>query len=239
MPIKKNTMKKNPFLTIITLAFFALFSNTYAQSEYDDSDINNYISKRSIDVNLEANYTGTPYLNKEFQNGTIYKNGITLAHNLGLRYNASRDLFEIKKTSVLKDDQAKVLKTTNDLIIKLDNKKFIYLSPSEKNTAQGYFIIISKGEKVSVLKKTKKIYIPGQKAYNSLASPIAANYKEKVLLYLYASDGELIELPKSKKGKINAFQKHSKELKIYTKENKLNLNKEVDLVKLCDYYNSL
>ncbi|MCF6296658.1 MAG: hypothetical protein L3J08_01520 [Flavobacteriaceae bacterium] len=232
-------MKKNSFLAIITLAFFALFSNTYAQSVYDDSDINNYISKRSIDVNLEANYTGTPYLNKEFQNGTIYKNGITLAHNVGIRYNASKDLFEIKKTSVLKDDQAKVLKTTNDLTIKLNNKKFIYLSPTEGNSAQGYFIMVSKGEKASVLKKAKKMYIPGQKAYNSLASPIAANYKEKITLYLYTSEGKLIEFPKSKKGKINAFQKHSKELKIYTKENKLNLNKEAGLIKLCKYYNSL
>jgi len=232
-------MKTTSLLAILAITFLTLFSTTNAQSVYSDDTIDRYISKRSIDLNLEADYTGTPYLNKNFKNGTIKKNGITLAQNIGLRYNASRDLFEIKKTSVLKDNQAKVLKASNNLTIILNHDTFVYLSPSEKNMAQGYFISVLKGEKVSILKKVKKKYIAAKKAYSSLASPIAANYKEKIVLYTYNSEGFLTELPNSKKGKIQAFKGHSKELKTHIKENKLNLNKESDLIKIAKYYNTL
>ena len=231
-------MKKNLLLACsIIVSLYSM--NLGAQSVYNDTDIDKYISKRSVDVYLEADFTGTPYKNKEFKNGNVIKNGVTIAHNIGLRYNASKDLFEIKKTSVLQDNQAKVLISSKDISIKLGNERFVFLTPNENNTAQGYFIDVFSEDKSSLYKKIKKVYIPEQKAYTSLASNVAANYKEKAILYLYTSDGLLVELPNNKKARIKAFGDKSKEVKNYVKENKVNISKEAELIEVIKYFNTL
>ena len=226
---------------LITTSIIALFYsvNINAQSEFNETDIDSYISQRSVEVYLEADFTGTPYKDKMFKNGTILKNGVPLAKNIGLRYNASKDLFEVKKSSVLKDDQAKVLKSSSDLFIIIDNENYVFLAPNENNSTQGYFLIDYKSDKTSLFKKIKKEYIPEQKAYTSLASNIAANYKEKLSLYLYTSDGLLIELPGSKRKRLKAFGDKSKDIKLFVKENKININKEAGLIEVIKYFDTL
>ena len=226
---------------LITTSIIALFYsvNINAQSEFNETDIDSYISQRSVEVYLEADFTGTPYKDKMFKNGTILKNGVPLAKNIGLRYNASKDLFEVKKSSVLKDNQAKVLKSSSDLFIIIDNENYVFLAPNENNSTQGYFLIDYKSDKTSLFKKIKKEYIPEQKAYTSLASNIAANYKEKLSLYLYTNDGLLIELPGSKSKRLKAFGDKSKDIKLFVKENKINLNKEAGLIEVIKYYDTL
>jgi hypothetical protein len=231
-------MKKKFLIT--TSIIVSLYSvNIKAQSVLNETDIDSYISQRSVEVYLEADFTGTPYKDKMFKNGTIQKNGVPLAKNIGLRYNASKDLFEVKKSSVLKDDQAKVLKNSSDLSIKIGNENYVFLAPNENNNNQGYFIVILNSTTTSLFKKIKKEYIPEQKAYTSLASNIAANYKEKQSLYLYTSDGLLIELPGSKSKRLKAFGDKSKEVKVFVKEHKINLNKEAGLIEVIKYYDTL
>jgi len=140
---------------------------------------------------------------------------------------------------VLKDDQAKVLKNSSDLSIKIENENYVFLAPNENNNNQGYFIVVFNSTTTSLFKKIKKEYIPEQKAYTSLASNIAANYKEKQSLYLYTSDGLLIELPGSKSKRLKAFGDKSKEVKVFVKKNKINLNKEAGLIEVIKYYDTL
>ena len=231
-------MKKKFLITTSIIAL--LYSvNVNAQSEFNETDIDSYISQRSVEVYLEADFTGTPYKDKMFKNGTILKNGVPLAKNIGLRYNASKDLFEVKKSSVLKDEQAKVLKSSSDLFIIMGSENYVFLAPNENNSTQGYFLIDYKSDKTSLFKKIKKEYIPEQKAYTSLASNIAANYKEKLSLYLYTNDGLLIELPGSKSKRLKAFGDKSKDIKLFVKENKINLNKEAGLIEVIKYYDTL
>lgn len=231
-------MKKK--LLVATSIILSLYSIAIeAQSVYSETDIDQYISQRNVEVYLEADFTGTPYKDKNFKNGTILKNGAPIAKNIGLRYNASKDLFEVKKTSVLKDDQAKVLKNSSDLSIKIGNENYVFLAPNENNANQGYFLVVYNSSKTSLYKKIKKEYIPEQKAYTSLASNIAANYKEKQVLYLHNSDGLLIELPGSKSKRLKAFGDKSKEVKVFVKENKINLNKEAGLIEVIKYCNTL
>ena len=231
-------MKKKFLITTSIIAL--LYSvNVNAQSEFNETDIDSYISQRSVEVYLEADFTGTPYKDKMFKNGTILKNGVPLAKNIGLRYNASKDLFEVKKSSVLKDEQAKVLKSSSDLFIIMGSENYVFLAPNENNSTQGYFLIDFKSDKTSLFKKIKKEYIPEQKAYTSLASNIAANYKEKLSLYLYTSDGLLIELPGSKSKRLKAFGDKSKDIKLFVKENKININKEAGLIEVIKYFDTL
>ena len=111
-------MKKK--LLVTTSIILSLYSITIeAQSVYSETGIDPYISQRNVEVYLEADFTGTPYKEKNFKNGTILKNGAPIAKNIGLRYNASKDLFEVKKSSVRTDD------------FLTSNKSFdaLYLSP--------------------------------------------------------------------------------------------------------------
>ena len=229
---------KKIFLIAVLFIASSVLTNLKAQSVYNDNDIDKYISNITISKVSESSYLGSPYENENFQKAIISKNGVTISHNVYMRYNAHKDIFEIKKTAALKDNQAKLLKRTDEIIIKINNNKYIYLPASVEHTKVGYFVLLQKGD-VSLYKKIKKQFIPGQKAYTSLAQDVAPTFKEKIILYLANEKGDLIELANSKSGKLKAFENHKKEVKLFVKENKLNLNKESHLIKLVKYYNSL
>ena len=230
-------MKKNLLITVLFIAS-SVISNLNAQSVYSDNDVDKYISNVSITKVSETGYLGSPYENENFQKGTISKNGVTISHNIYLRYNAHKDIFEVKKTAALKDNQAKLLKRTDEIIISINNNKYVYLPASSEQTRAGYFVLLHKGD-ISLYKKIKKQFIPAQKAYTSLAQDVAPTFNEKITLYITNNKGELTELANSKNGKLKAFENHKKEVKQFVKENKLNLNKEAHLIKLVKYYNSL
>ena len=61
----------------------------------------------------------------------------------------------------------------------------------------------------------------------------------RILNDIANNEGVLTELPSSKKKKADAFSENKKELKLFIKENKLNINKEKDLIKLAEYVNTL
>ncbi len=231
-------MKKILLFSILCITSLTSVNLT-AQSVYKDTDIDKYISTVQIPKNNEIDLVGTPYANEEFQKGIAVKNGLTIARNIGLRYNANKDIFEIKKTFVLTDDQARLLKKTNEITLKINNNDFVFITPNANSKAHGYFVILHKGEKISLYKKIKKEFIPGQKAYSSMTKAVPPTYKEKIIYYIADKEGVLSELPYSKKKKMEALSNSPKELKTFAKENKINVNKEKDLIKLAEFVNTL
>ncbi len=231
-------MKKNILFTLLFIASLSIV-NSQAQSVFNDTDIDKYISKVPIPKNNEIDLVGTPYSNEEFQKGTAIKNGLTIARNIGLRYNAHKDIFEIKKTFVLTDNQARLLKKTDEISLKINQNDFVFILPNANNKVQGYFVLLYKGEKLTLYKKIKKVFIPAQKAYSSMAKSVPPTYKEKIVYYIANSEGGITELSNSKKKKSDAFSENKKELKLYIKENKINVNKEKDLIKLAEFANTL
>jgi hypothetical protein len=229
---------KKIFLIAVLFIASSVLTNLKAQSVYNDNDVSKYISNITISKASESDYLGSSYENNDFKKGVIFKNGITISHDVYMRYNAHKDVFEIKKTAALKNKQAKLLKRTDEITIKINNKTFVYLPASVEHTKAGYFVLLHKGN-ITLFKKITKQFIPAQKAYTSLAQDVAPTFKEKNILYLSNKNGKLIELANSKNGKLKAFENHKKEVKLYVKENKLNLNKESHLIKLVKYYNSL
>ena len=164
--------------------------------------------------------------------------GKTIASNQILRYNVSKEEFEIKDPI---NPDSKILKTiirSENITIQIGDDSFEYIS-SEKNRLRGYFIPLFKGNKNSLYKKIKKDYIPSQRAVNSMASDVAALYDEKEFLYLLDETGKFTEMGSSKNDRLNAFGDMKKKVKAYAKENKLNLKKEKDVLKVVTYTNSL
>jgi len=229
-------MKRTLIFTYLSIALISF--NVSAQSVYNEHLIDDYISQKTVTDDHDFTYVGSPYFNEEFQKGIIYKGSLAVANNVGLRYNANKDIFEIKRKVTSKNSQAKYLVKTDDISFQIKNNRFVYISASKDNNDPGYFILLYTGENISLYKKTKKLFIAGQKAYSSLARDVQPTYKGKEILYI-SDGGKLTELPNSKSGKVKTFNDHNKELKQYIKENDLNISKEYNLIKLVKYYNTL
>ncbi len=226
---------KRTFLTLLLFAATLSSINSQAQSPLNENDLDKYISNIPIPKNNEIDLVGTPYSNESFQKGSAVKNGITIDRNIGLRYNASKDVFEIKKPMALADEQARILKKTDELSLIVNNETYVFLMPTAKSKAQGYFVVLFEGDNLTLYKKIKKEYIPAQKAYSSMAKAVPPTYKEKIIYFLADSEGAVNELSVSKKKKTEAFGIDKKELKTFLKENSINVNKEKDLIKLAKH----
>lgn len=227
--------------TICLVVFITITTSTvYSQGVFNDPQTDTYITQKKISQPLqEYEYTGTPYANKSFQPGYVYRNGVPLASNVGLRYNALRDEFEIKKSVNTSNYAAKVLKLSADIYVKILNKLYVYILKVDEDNRGGYFEVIYDGESLSLYKKISKKYIEGKKAVSSIAPDILPMYKEKEILYLVSSANEFSELPGSRNGKINSFPENKKLMKQHIREKNLNINKVYDLIKLLTYYNTL
>lgn len=228
----------------LSTLYFALLvlltsSIALAQPAFQESPATEYISNRTVNLMDNPNdYTGSPYHNEDFSKGNILVDDKTIALNQDVRYNVTTEEFEIKDP---RNKESKIVKTLirdKKISIKVDAVSYEYIS-SKESGLRGYFIPLFKGEKNSLYKKIKKKYAAAQKAYNSMASPVKAMYIEKEILYFVNAEGLFVELPSSKGKKLKAFGDLKKTVKDYTKENKLNLNKEKDLIKVISYIDSL
>ena len=228
------------FTTIHYLLLTLLISSVViAQPAIPEPSASEYISTRTVNLAADANdYTGSPYYNEDFSKASILKKGKVIALNQDVRYNVTKEEFELKDA---RNKDGKIVQTIirkKEIEIKIGDVPFEYIS-SSKNGLRGYFIPLFKGAEYSLYKKIKKEYIPSQKAASSMASDIAAMYREREVLYLVDSDGLFTELPGSKGGKIKAFGDLKKVVKAYVKVNKLNINRENDFIKLVAHIDSL
>jgi hypothetical protein len=232
-------MKRTAALLILTFATL-ISSSLKAQGVFNDPETDTYISQKPITQPEHGyKYTGSPYADKRFEQGFVFRDGIILASNVGLRYNALRDEFEIKKSLNTSNYAAKVLVKSEDIYVKIMNRLFVYLDKNEESGAGGYYEVLFEGERLSLYKKLSKEFIEGKKAINSIATDILPMYKEKEELFLLKENKELVELPSSRNGKINSFGSNKKKIKQHIREKKLNINKDYDLIKLLRYYDSL
>lgn len=225
------------FFTVLSLLF--IFSAT-SQNAVDTPKTNDYLTNKTVRINKNINYVGTPYDQELFQTGNIYKNGTIVATNVALRYNILRDELEVKSSMAVADEQAKILERDEDIYTRILNDVYVYMKPTSKEIVSGYFKVLLEGEKFHLYQKLTMEFIEGKKAINSVAQDIPPTYKGDEELYLVpATGGVPIELSGSRNKKLKAFPSHKKELKKYVKENKLNINKDYNLEKLVAYYNTL
>ena len=228
------------FSTIYCLLLAILISSvTIAQPRVHEPPASDYISNRTVNLMDNPNdYTGSPYYNEDFSKAVILKQGKVVAFSQEVRYNVSKEVFEIKDALNKNSKIVNTIIRKDEIEIKIGDISFEYIS-SEKNKLRGYFIPLFNGDKYSLYKKITKEYIPSQKAANSMSNDIAALYREKEILYLVNDKGVFTALPTSKGRKIKVFKNLKIEVKTYIKENKLNINRENDFVKLVSYVDSI
>ncbi|MBW2938655.1 hypothetical protein KXJ69_11090 [Aureisphaera sp. CAU 1614] len=223
-------------LLLLTLSFSA-----FAQMETEEEAKDKYLTNVPITINSEAvNYSGSAYENEEFVLGTVYKSGRIVASNVALRYNALRDEVEVKSSIDAPNSTARVMMRNPDIYVKMLNNVFVYAAPKEGLDRPGYFLVLFEGESADLYKKISKEFVEGMAATTSLTRDIPSSYKEKEAYFLLNKNtNSFQEFPSSRNAKFGLFDDKKKELKTYTKEERLNINKEYALIKLVKYYNTL
>ena len=199
----------------------------------------NYISnfdsnlKKQLDQNYK-NLVGSVYINDEFSKAKLSSHESFFE----IRYDAYSDEMEMKTP----EDIRYLLKTPK-LEIRFPDSDKTYGLYSNSNTSEnkeGFFVIILKGDKFSLLLKEKVIFtdefVP-KTGYEKYVAPTLKRTEDK--FYIGYKNNMANELPSRKNDVLSLFSGKSKDVKKYAKTNKLSFSKKDDLIKIFTYYNSL
>ena len=203
--------------------------------------LDNYIKRQNKDVNFKdtKTYKGTPYNNPSFLLGNIYKEGKLLADNLAIRYNAVADEMEVKQILNSDDENARVLAKSQDIYVKIVDDIYVFVPYQGGIENGGYFQVIFEGSQIALYKKHIKDFKPEKKATSSITKTLPAVFKDKPVFYLVTKSGKFYQMPKSRSKKLKVFGEKQNQMKAFTKQNNLDLNKQEDLLTAVKYYDSL
>ncbi|HAF76774.1 MAG TPA: hypothetical protein DCG42_05575, partial [Maribacter sp.] len=112
---------------------------------------------------------------------------------------------------------------------------------TEKNeTINGYLTLLQKGNTYDLYQRTLVKFTEGQPAQNSFVAAVPSRFT-KFTEYYFQKDGvnRIDQIPQKNKKLLKLIDASKREdLKIFLKENNLNIKNEQDLIKVFDYLNS-
>jgi hypothetical protein len=225
---------KKIFKYYFTTALLFLSIAIYSQQKNIENVLdNNYTVVPTFDVRSNG-LLGSSYINEQFLAVKLVNTDKTYL----MRYNAYKDEMEFEK-----DGKLFYLTKVYDFSITFEgsNKVYQVFSYQEiKGTKDGYFVALSKGDKVSLLLQEKIKYFDGVKARSSYTEDKPASLKRiKDKLYIGYKNNTASELPNRKKDLLKLFSSKSTEIEAYAKKNNLGFKNTEDLIEIFKYYNAL
>lgn len=196
-----------------------------------------YQKRREIDLDK---FQGSPYTSNTFA-PTILKYNDEVVGNIYYRYNALNEEIEIKKTSS-EDEPYKALVKDKEVSLLINSKPLSFKTfVTEKNeTINGYLTLLQKGNTYDLYQRTLVKFTEGQPAQNSFVAAVPSRFT-KFTEYYFQKDGvnRIDQIPQKNKKLLKLIDASKREdLKIFLKENNLNIKNEQDLAKVFDYLNS-
>jgi hypothetical protein len=226
------------FIFILALAGFSFgqVSLSYEiQETIDFYQANKFITGETRNVLTENNIKGSPYLNNEFETGTIFTVQKKQYVGIPLRYNIYNDDLEFKNPA----DEIQAL-ATPEIVEKavIGDTHLTYLPYLQANkTKKGFFIVLEEG-KASVYSKPgilfKERTEPG--AYKEPEPPKFVRKSDEYYIRIGVEQAVLI---KSKKELIAAFPDNQDKIESFIDKNKIKTGKPEGLKEVVHYYNSL
>lgn len=222
----------------IFLALFALsYSFTDAQV-HQTGNINNVLGVSYREGRVQSGtegksilydeIQGSPYADKTFKEAKIAEN----YDNAFVRYNSFKDEIEYidgENIKVVPKDEA-----FHRVEILFTKEVLVYTNLGDE--ANGYYFEVVGGNTL-LFKKVETKYIESKKASNSYGNDKPATFRTSPEVYYIKTNGKILKDPKKEKQIIEMFPDKKEALNTFFKQNKINFNKEVDLVRLVKFLN--
>lgn len=184
------------------------------------------------------NITGSPYINTEWVRGVVKMTDGTIYKNLKLNYNQidDRPIF-IADNKALQyfanpvKEFVLVNITNDDQTTKIFRNGFPILDDA---TTSSFYQILSEGKATLIKRATKKMV--EERGAGSIM--VSKQIQENSKYYLVVNE-QYTRIKKDKKSILDVLKDKKDELTAYLNANHLSLKDDGDLIRLCDYYNTL
>ena len=216
-------------MSIFNIASSQTIRNKTFDEFYSKKMIESSISKNSLDI---SDIQGSPYLNNDFQTGSIVTTSNTNYNDISIRYNIFNDEMEFKGN----DNNIYSFEKSTIKNLFIGNTEYVFKAFSIKNSLRrSYFEVLTKGT-VTLLKQYHVRFEEEQPA-KAFADPVPAKFNRLRSDYFIFSNKEaqkfsgfkdLSELLPDKRTEIEKF----------IKSKKLKISNEEDIIKVIDFYNS-
>ena len=232
---------KHYILTLLFILGFAGISSAQYQLNYEIREaVDFYRSNKFIDGSMKSELTekdikGSPYLNDEFVNGTIFTVQMLKYSDIPLRFNIYNDDLEFKTPTgeVMALSAPEILEKAE-----FGNMQMVYSPYSQTNKIKkGFFVVLEQG-KASLYSKPGIVFQePTEPAAYKEAEP--AKFVRKADEYYIRIGAEQAILIGNKKELIAAFPDNQDNIESFINKNKIKTNKPESLKEVVRFYNSL
>jgi hypothetical protein len=184
--------------------------------------------------NPAANIQGSPYLQKEFEEGTMTVLNGTVIPGLRYRY----DIYGDKMLFIINGDTATINKPLALRSIEIGGKKFVYevyVSGPDK-VATGYFEVVEESESLTLLHRRQAELDQDVYVSNYGGGGGTKEFRMKTVDSYYLKLGkEAASKINSRKELLELFPDNQQQIREYMKQNRLKVKKEEDLRSIIQY----
>ena len=225
-------------MKILTITFCFLLTNLSAQVvEIKDNTLEiGVIQLEDVNKSRRENTKGSPYNIDKYIPARV--NEIKKTHFV--RLNAENNSLEVKISSI----KIIVLDPAKDFNIHFldgSNRKFTTVAYPVENAKRVKAIleVISENENYTLYKRERKKFIEARKG-GTYTDKKPAEYVNLPAIYYVSNIANqstgVVEIPRKKKSFFALFEKKSKKVSQFAKQEKLSISENKDLVKILDFY---
>lgn len=232
---------RNYFLTFIFILGMISFSFAQITISYELKtsmefyQANKFLKGEGKNVLTEKEIKGSPYLNDEFVNGSIFTVQKLKYVDIPLRYNIYNDDLEFKTPA----NEVQAL-ATPEIVEKavFGTTQLVYLPFLQANKIKkGFFVVLEEG-KASLYTKPGVLFQEAAKPgpFKEAEPPTFVKRADEYYIKIGTEHAILI---KSKKNLVTAFPDNQEKIERFIDMNKIKTNKSESLKEVVAYYNSL
>ena len=221
------------FLQVFALQLFAqapVMTRTYdefVQLEHTNPQRGNFLT--------EADISGSPYLNKDYQEGYVLTEKLIRYENVPLRYNIYTDDIEFRNAK----GQAMAIEFPGNIKeVKIGKAIFVHrLYAMDKKLHAGYFQLMNRGKAEGLIRY--RVEFREAEPAAAYKDPQPPKFVRKPAeFYVSIGNKPAVQVYKTK-DLIALLSNHKRELQVFAKKEKIKVRKENDLKRILNYYNSL
>lgn len=211
------------------------------QTEYKLRELMDFLHTKSVtegewnkDLN-QRNIKGSPYLENDFTNGTVYTVQKDKYVDVPMRYNIYNDEIEFKNTN----GEVQAIATPEEIEKVVIGKYQLFYIPYivSKKEKHGFFELVEGGNASLFIKPS--VTFKNAEAPSAYKEAVPAQFVRKVDEYFIRVGKEPASLATNKKDLIESFPEHKDEIKAFIKKHKTRTNNVDSLSELVKYYNTL